>query len=320
MAVFTKLSVADANRMARAHGIPDVHTVVPIAAGSVNSNFFLDCMGGERFFARIYEEQHDEGVAFEWALLKQLDEAGIPVPRVQGAATPGAVKVLNKPTAVFSFVEGTMSCQASVSTARALAVGRLLARCHRALGHFELSRPSRFGRDAVRARMTGIDAPELGPLLDLVRRVLDQVDEQSPAGPRCVIHGDLFRDNVFFTGPENSEIAAAIDWESAGLGLMAYDLAVAICAWCFGDDFNWPLAAALVAGYGSVRPLLGVEVDSLRLVLLAACVRFTVTRITDYHLRSSIGERVHKDYRRFARRLREIYALEPAELRRLLSL
>ena len=49
-------------------------------------------------------------------------------------------------------------------------------------------------------------------------------------------------------------------------------------------------------------------------MLLAAAARFTVTRITDFHLREGVGERVHKDYRRFLARLEALAAHDAAAL------
>ncbi|MFW6066745.1 MAG: homoserine kinase [Myxococcota bacterium] len=316
MAVFTELTSADARRLAQAHHLGELRGVVPIPAGSVNSNFFLETAGG-RYFARIYEEQEADGVAYEWALLDHLRAAGLPVPeRIPGPA-PGELRVAAKPTAVFALVHGRESCQRAVTPARAAAVGCLLARCHLACRDFGWRRAGRFGLRDVRARLEGIGDACPAPVRPARTRLLEVLDEVEQAWPllqvpRGVIHGDLFRDNVRWDG---DAITALIDWESASDGLLVFDLMVCVLAWCYGAAFDWSLARALVEGYGAERPLSHEETRSLRTVGMAAAARFATTRITDFELREgAIGERTHKDYRRFMARLEVLASMAPDEL------
>ncbi len=314
MAVFTQLSMADAQAVARAHGLPPPSRVVPVPAGSVNSNFFVEA-GADRWFVRIYEEQEAEGVAYEWALLDHLGAAGLPVPRRVRGPDPGAMRVAGKPVAVFEVVGGRMSCQRAVTPSRAEAVGRILARAHRATADFGLRREGRFTLADVRRRLADISRAGRPELAAPVRRLADTLAEVErgwpPDLPGGVVHGDLFRDNVHFDG---DRIVAVIDWESASDGALVYDLAVTLLAWCWGDSLDWDLARALAGGYQAVRPLSEAELGALRLAGLAAATRFATTRITDFHLREGIGDRVTKDYRRFLDRLEAIEALGPGEL------
>jgi homoserine kinase type II len=320
MAVFTELPLDDAQRLAKAHGLGRVHRVIPIPAGSVNSNYFLDTDQGRRF-ARIYEEQEEDGVAYEWSLLDHLRGGSLPVPvRVAGPA-PGELRVGGKPTAVFELVGGQESCQQAVSPARAAAVGSMLARCHVAAADFGWRREGRFGLVDVRRRLDAIEPGARDDLAAAVARLRSVVDETAaawpPALPTGVIHGDLFRDNVRWDG---DDIVALIDWESASDGPFVFDLMVCVLAWCYGDGLDLPLAAAMAGGYGRVRPLAEAEVRALRLVGMAAAARFATTRITDFELRQgAIGERTHKDYRRFMARLDALAAMSEEDLARLFT-
>jgi homoserine kinase type II len=321
MAVFTALAPGDASRVAVAHGLGPVARVVPIPAGSVNSNFFLETADG-RWFFRIYEEQDVDGVAYEWALLDHLRGGGVPVPmRVPGAA-PGAVRVAGKPTAVFECVTGVPSCQAAVTTARAREVGKMLGAVHRAAIGFPQRRAGRFTLADVGTRLDVAESAGRAELVDVVprlRRTLEEVQTGWPsAAPVGVIHGDLFRDNVFWDG---DHITAVIDWESASDGALGYDLMVAVLAWCVGDGLDLALARALVTAYASVRPLEHGEPLALHVLARAAALRFAATRITDYHLRAGgVGDRVIKDYRRFVARLDAVEAMSPPELAQALGI
>jgi homoserine kinase type II len=284
----------------------------------VNSNFFLDTEQG-RVFARIYEEQEVDGVEYEWALLDHLAAAGLPVPRRVEGPGPGELRVAGKPTALFEVLAGEEVCQAMVDAPRAEAVGRLLARAHVAAAGFPRHREGRFTLTDVRRRLEGVrelDRPELSAAVEVLFETLDEVeagwDSTLPTG---VIHGDLFRDNVRW---EDHRIVGALDWESASDGLYVYDLAVAMLAWCYGDALDWELARAMARGYAAARPLEPAERAFLRTALLAAAARFTVTRITDYHLREGSAQ-VKKDWRRFEARLMAVRALDATEIARRLG-
>ena len=100
---------------------------------------------------------------------------------------------------------------------------------------------------------------------------------------------------------------------SASDGRFAYDLAVTILAWCFGDELDLDHARALVAGYESRRPLEAAERAGLQAELALAALRFATTRITDYAMpRAADAPRVIKDWRRFWKRLRAVEALAGA--------
>ena len=289
--------------------------MTPIAAGSVNTNYFLDSAAG-RFFFRVYEEQDDDGVAYEWALLDHLRDAGVPVPaRIPGPG-PGELRVAGKPTALFGLAPGRDICFGMFDPERAERVGRMLARVHNAGESFPHARESRFNRDTVRSKLSEAEAhgrPELVAPIARLRALSERVEETYPTAlKRCVIHGDMFRDNVFWEG---DQVSAIIDWESASTGECVFDLAVVFLAWCFGDRFVWENARALGSGYQSLRPLSEAEREGFRCVALAAAIRFATTRILDFHLRSDgVGERVMKDYRRFLARIDEIEALSAEQL------
>ena len=308
MAIHTLLPIEDADRIARAHGLGAARGVEGVVAGSVNSNFLLDT-DARRVFVRIYEEQDVDGVAYEWALLAHLAEAGVPVPRRVEGTEPGALRVADKPIAVFETIAGHEVCQAMVTEARARAVGAALASAHLAGAGFE-RRAGRFGRDDIRARLEGVAAlerPELREAVATLTEALDELDATLDEHlPRGVVHGDLFRDNVRWEG---ERILAILDWESAADGTFVFDLAVTTLAWCYGDALDRGLMAAMRSGYReSLRPLSGDEAEALPLALADAAVRFTVTRITDFHLRPD-AEIVQKDWRRFYRRLLEVRGL-----------
>src|SRR5207237_6240907 len=103
-----------------------------------------------------------------------------------------------------------------------------------------------------------------------------------PSGlPTGVIHADYFPDNVFFKG---AAFAGAIDFYFACVDALAYDVAVALNAWCFEPDgsFNVTSARAFLDGYGRRRALSDAEKRALPVLAHGAAMRFFLTRLSDW--------------------------------------
>jgi homoserine kinase type II len=165
------------------------------------------------------------------------------------------------------------------------------------------------------ARIAKADAPELRAVaVQLGARLSAAERARDPRIPHGIIHGDLFRDNILWEGGRPS---ALLDFESASDGPWVYDLMVTVLAWCYGDDLDLALVRAMFAGYRSVRPLEANELAALEVEGRIGALRFTITRITDFTMRSGIGERVMKDWRRFFARHERLALLGNAALARL---
>ena len=312
MASFTKLGADDGARIAHEHDLGACLGVTPIAAGTVNSNYFLDTSRG-RVFVRLYEQQDADGVAYEWELLEHLGRHGVPLPRRVEGPAPGALRIAGKPVAVFEAVVGEDLCQAQVTSERARSVGEALARASVAGADFPTRREGRFTfADIVRLLDVAAAArrDELREPIARLRALQAELTASAPALPRGVVHGDLFRDNVLW---RDDRVVALLDWESASDGVVIYDLAVTLLAWCCGDVLDWTLARALVQGYRTVRPISDAEWEGLHWCLRAGCLRFASTRLVDVYLKDSYPP-TYKSYARFLLRLDAIEAHTPASL------
>ncbi|HXN30989.1 MAG TPA: homoserine kinase [Polyangiaceae bacterium] len=322
MAVLTRVTEAETLELLSAYGLGGLRALEGIAGGSVNSNFAVECDTG-RLFLRLYEERDLPGAQRETAMLERLALAGVPTPaplrRIDGAFVS---VVRGKPAALFPWREGRMRCQAAVTTEDAGRLGEALARVHVA-GAREACDKGRFGFADLLRRLDGIAASgdvRFSPLAAPLRASLEGTHAaRDPRLPGGLVHSDLFRDNVLWT--EQAEIAAMLDFESACEGTYTYDLMVTVLAWCVGDDLQPPLATALRAGYERVRPLSSAERRGLHAEGSFAALRFTVTRITDYAMRTeALGPRVVKDWRRFLMRFEMLEALGRDGLSRALGM
>lgn len=339
MAVLTTVGLDDARRIGREYGLSIV-ALRGILAGSVNTNYECTLEGGGRVFLRVYEEQGATGAAREIRLLEHLGSRGVPtvrpLPRTAEGDTgvPTLSSYSGKAAAIFPWVDGEVLCQKRVTEDVMEQVGRALAQIHVAGADFHGAEPSRFDAAHLRGRLEKLRAEghgrpspseavaggEVGADVErLAEKLLAHVERERARGgpaPAALVHGDVFRDNVLW---RDGRMAAVLDFESASLGSVTFDLCVTMLAWCQGDELERPLARALCRGYVRQRPLTAADRERLHDDAVFAALRFSITRITDYELRPP-GTGIYKNYRRFLQRLATIESLGPRGLREFLGL
>lgn len=323
MALLTQMTLAEAQALGRGFGL-DVAGLEPILRGSVNSNFAVALVGGGRAFLRVCEESPRAAVEQQNRLLAHLCARGVPTPAPLELRGGGTVhEHRGRPVTAFPFCDGEWICQARVDAARLRAVGRALGRIHLAGADFADAPANRFGPEDLAGRVDRLRTGGYGALPSetaaAVERLAAELSRVTTAverhGAPLVIHGDVFRDNVLW---HEGRLSAVLDFESASRGHPAFDLAVTMLAWCFGDALDAGMARALGAGYAEVRPVAAAEREAWFDAACFAAVRFAITRITDYELRPP-GVVVYKDFRRFVRRLDALHALGPRGLGALLA-
>jgi homoserine kinase type II len=255
-----------------------------IAEGVENSNFLLETEAG-RFFLTIYEKRvRADELPFFLNLLTWLAEHGYP------SAAPVANRsgqvlqtVRGKPAAIVTFLPGLSVRRPSAAHCREAGEG--LARLHLAAQGYPGVRANDLGQEAwapMVERLVGA-ADELKPgLAATLRADITRIAARWPRGlPTGIVHADYFPDNVFFNA---GKFAGAIDFYFACVDAFAYDIAVALNAWCFEADgsFNITSARALVAGYERHRPLSDAERAALPVLAHGAAMRFFLTRLADW--------------------------------------
>jgi homoserine kinase type II len=256
-----------------------------IAEGVENSNFLLETEAG-RFILTVYEKRvREDELPFFLDLMRWLAEHRFTCP-IPVADRSGRVlkQVRGKPCALVSFLPGLSVRRPGVAHCREAGEG--LGRLHRAAEGFPGGRPNDLGQAAWAPMFEALaaDADALKPgLANVVRGDLAYLAGAWPKGlPAGVVHADYFPDNVFF---QAGKFAGAIDFYFACDDALAYDVAIALNAWCFEPDgsFNITAARALVAGYETRRPLSDAERAALPVLAHGAAMRFFLTRLHDWH-------------------------------------
>jgi homoserine kinase type II len=284
MAVYTDITDEELSVLLADFDLGQALSLKGVAEGVENSNFLLETEAG-RFFLTVYERRVKAAdLPFFLELLRWIAEHGFPsatpIPDREGRLLK---TVRGKPCAIVSFLSGLAVRRPTAAHCREAGAG--LAQLHLAAQGFPLTRANDLGQAAWAPLFSGLvkAADDLKPgLAATISSDLELLASRWPKGlPEGVIHADFFPDNVFFKA---GRFAGAIDFYFACVDALAYDIAVALNAWCFEPDgsFNITSARQLVAGYEGLRPLSAAERSALPILAHGAAMRFFLTRLADW--------------------------------------
>jgi homoserine kinase type II len=312
MAVYTAVSDAALARFLAEYALGEARALVPITEGVENSNYRLETAAG-RYILTLYERRV-EPAELPWflGLMEHLSGRGITCPQPVHGRDGDCLRILcGRPACITTFLPGRSPRR--VSPAHCGIAGEALARLHLAGEGYAPVRANALGPDGwppLLARCGGATDTVVPGLRAELETALAHVLAAWPrALPRGHIHADLFPDNAFFEG---ERLTGIIDFYFAATDLLAYDLAVCLNAWCFGDDLH-PCPArtrALVAGYERVRALDRAERAALPVLCQGAALRFLLTRLYDWLNTPPDALVTRKDPRDYLVRLRHYLAQE----------
>jgi len=304
VAVYTELDPGEIAAALAAFGLPAPDRVVPEPKGYVNTNHHV-WAGGERFFLRLAEASDEADVAFEAEVAAFLREAGFPAPRLV-LTTSGApsTPVRGKRAMLFAYAPGEELPEGAVTPERCRRVGEVLARLHDLAAGFVGDRPNPYGPARVSAWLAALHHD---PTDADARAALPLLEEEAararalPGAPRGLVHGDLFVDNVLWIG---SRPGAVLDWEMSCVDAFAYDLGVALSAWCWEAGFEPARARALADGYRARRGMEPETAGALFPFARFAALRFAASRLDALRAPDLGRERMpRKDWRPYRDRL-----------------
>lgn len=264
-----------------------------------------------RYVMRLLDGRMPADARFEEALLKHLEDRGFPVaPLIKGRHDVSVPIAKAAELSLFHPVPGRALAAFEVTAEHARQVGVFLAAMHIATRNFRRVRRSR-GTPALVARTVE----------RLLKRTLpDEVDRDTRAlglelvrhltqrrMPRGVVHGDLLIDHARFT---QGELCTVLGFGAAANGMLAWDLAVALCDWGFAyDKLVTDRAAALIEGYESVRELEPSERGGLFDLTRFAATRSAVLHIEAFEAPPRQSMLRYRDYRHYLRRLDALRSL-----------
>ncbi|WP_297322568.1 homoserine kinase [uncultured Bartonella sp.] len=305
MAVYTDINEDELTCFLNDYTIGTLQSYRGIAEGVENSNFMLDTEAG-RFILTLFEKRVNKSdLPFYLELMNHLATKGIscpqPVKRNDGMMIG---ELVGRPATIVTFLEGVWLRKPNALHCRE--VGKAMAKMHLAGLDFSLARKNSLSLSAWRPlwNLSRNRAAEISrDIVSEIDKELDYLEEYWPSGlPKGVIHADLFNDNVFFL---NDKFSGIIDFYFACTDMLAYDLAVALNAWCFERDYSYNVtkSEAMLKAYCAVRPLEQKEVAAILVLARGAALRFFLTRIYDWFNTPANSLVVKKDPLEYWRKL-----------------
>lgn len=322
MALYTVLSPDQIAAALERFGLPAPSQLKPEPKGSVNTNYHV-WSDGHRWFLRLNEGKTEADVLFEAEVQRYLHAARFPVPELRLAVDGRPwVELAGKQAMLFAYAPGEELAGAAVGPERCRRLGEQLGRLHELAAGFGAERSNPYGlarveRWLAQLRPDGGGDAQVAAALPVLEEELARA-AQLPGAPRGLVHGDLFVDNVLWIG---ERIGAVLDWEMSCVDPFAYDLGVAVNAWCFTDGYQPDRARALLAGYRSQRRIEPETIEALYPWARYAALRFTASRIHAFQRAVLGADRLTwKDWRRYRDRLAALRAMGWAGYRELLDL
>lgn len=284
MAVYTEVTDQELTDFLTRYDIGALIKKTPIAEGVENSNYRVET-DRDVFILTLFEKRtRAEDLPFFMDLKAHLAAKNLSTPSPVPMKDGNVISTLaGRPAAVITFLEGRPVIEPKGVECGAF--GEAVAALHHAVGDFTQTRDNPLSLEGWRALtdQCRARADECAQgLAHLIEDELAALEQNWPQNlPRGVVHADLFPDNIFFI---DRKISGFIDFYFSCTDFFAYDLAIAVNAWCFDKNggFLQDNAIKLVEAYQSKRALSSAEIEAFPTLLRGAGLRFLLTRLYDW--------------------------------------
>jgi homoserine kinase type II len=280
MAVYTPITRPELEDYLRLYPLSPLADFSGIAAGVSNSNFLLQFTDGHKLILTLFEDRTPwDDLPYFLALMEHLAALGIGCPRPVRARDGAALHTIAAhPAAMVSFLPGASVLQPNAR--HTAAMGAQMGRMHRAVVDFPLRRRNSMG-PAMWCDLLAKSDDGTTALADIRHHAAQMLAQWPQNLPQGAIHADLFPDNVFFS---DDHLTGVIDFYFACHDFFAFDLAIALNAWCCDATgaVQPNLARAMLHGYQAERPLTLNEQRAMPLLLQGAALRFFSSRHYDW--------------------------------------
>lgn len=284
VSVYTIVTIEDLEPFTTNRGLGQPRHLEAIAQGIINSNYRLTTTQDTVILTLVENPEEAKALPHIMALLDQLGQAGLPVPRpIKDHNNQTVFTLKNRPAVIVSQLQGVSPNPPSVDQCQQL--GSWLGTLHLQGATLPIRRPDRLSPEAwatMLQRLHDSHNPTQQKTIAWLNQEWEWLNRYwFPLDlPQGLCHGDLFPDNTLFSG---DQLTGIIDFYSACHAPWLYDLAISLCAWCL-DDSGQPHPEqihALMIGYSQKRPLTEPEQSHLNAACRAAAFRFSLSRFYD---------------------------------------
>jgi homoserine kinase type II len=281
MAVYTPINKSELDTWLANFSIGLLKNFKGISSGVTNTNYLVETESS-RFILTIFEHNQLKELLFFFDLMNFLSDKNFSCPQpIVNNNGSYLTPLKGKPAALVSFLIG--SAKDSGTESDCYSVGLTLGRLHTQAKNFTQTRDNNRGIAWISSKYN-----DLKPFLSVAdRRIIElEIDYQKncyhDSLPTGIIHGDLFRDNVFF---DKNGVSAFIDFYYACNDQLLLDIAITINDWC--SDSNGCIDKRkfdnFLSGYESIRKLENSEHKCINNAMRFAALRFWLSRLDACH-------------------------------------
>ncbi len=292
MAVFSKVSKEDIENFINNYSIGNLLSFEGIVEGVENTNYKITT-SNHNYILTIFEKRvNTDELPFFMSLQKELVAHGfdcpLPIENNNGSVIN---KIQNKSAVIISFLEGKQL--QSILPVHCKEVGSMIARFTNITKTSKLKRENGLNIkswEAIVNKCKETKEKSFDHYFNQLEKELSYLKNNWPTNlPKAIIHADLFQDNVFFI---KDKVSGLIDFYFSCEDYIAYELALAINAWCFDvkGGFQKKHYLSLMEGFHKYSSINNEEIKSLNILLRGAAVRILVTRLHDmiYHPKDAL--------------------------------
>ena len=292
MAVYTKITEQDIGHLFQEYdGIEQLNG---ITEGVENTNYLVETNNQKKFIFTIFEKRTNEtDLPFFHKAMNEFNQNGITCPTPITINKNDIFKIKKKSCAIYSFIEGrqitTLNNEALIS------LSKNISAIHNIGSQSNLFRENNMLLTSwkfIINKFKNYDGKNKSEFAH-INNLIPSLENQFPKNlKKSLIHGDLFKDNIFF---KNNEVSGFIDFFFTCTDTIVYDLATLINAWFFNyekfDENNFKI---FFNEYFNSITWSNEEKENFNFYLKASAIRFFLTRIHDQYFNNE-GEVNHKD-------------------------
>jgi len=232
MAVYTSINKSELEDWLKNFSIGTLKNFKGISSGVTNTNYFVET-DTTKLILTIFEENKLEELPFYLDLMRFLASKNFPCPLpVINNNNDYLTLIKNKPAVLVSFLLGAE--KESVTEDDCCSVGEALAKLHTSAKDFSGKKKNSRNIDWISTKFNELKKRLSGSDQTIIEQEIDYqkncFTDELPSG---IIHGDLFRDNVFF---HQEKLSAFIDFYYACNDHLILDIAITINDWCSNSD------------------------------------------------------------------------------------
>ena len=283
MAVYTSVTKSELENFLEQYSLGKLISYEGIIEGIENTNYKIIMEEGG-FILTIFEKRVDpQDLPFFMNLQKYLSGHGFhcPIP-VENKDKNIVNSLCNKKAIIISFLEGKKID--NPQSHHCLQVGKMVSNFHQITKTFKNKRKNTLDIDNwkfIFSKCLEITNHDFQYLIEPMKNELHYLHQCWPKNlPQGIIHGDLFKDNIFF---QNEKLSGLIDFYFSCNDFYAYELAITTNAWCFDikKGFNLNNFESLLNGYQINSNISNDEKKNFNTLLRGAAMRILVTRLHD---------------------------------------